>query len=94
MLAGGLVDRRVQQLEIAMKRIDWFCVAVAIYGIGVIGCFGPATVESERAMNEHAATCTPRPSCEYFGPSISDGIFKAMFWPMWLSYQAAKVPNA
>lgn len=72
------------------KRIDWFWAAVVIYGLGVIVCFGPATVESEIAKREHSETCIPKPNCVYFGPTKIDGVLKAMFWPMWLSYHVAK----
>lgn len=63
---------------------------LVFYVVGAIISFGPATVESENAEYLHEATCSPQPSCRAFGPSASTGVFKAAFWPMWLSYSIAK----
>lgn len=63
---------------------------IVAYVIGVIVCFGPATVQSEQAKDEHMATCEPQPHCRLFGPKASDGLFKALFWPLWLSYTVAR----
>jgi hypothetical protein len=72
------------------ERIFWCCVTgyIAMFII----CFGPATVESQKARDEWLAECkasNPALSCA-LGPSPSDGLFKAAFWPLWLSYVAAK----
>jgi hypothetical protein len=65
--------------------------AAAAYALAVVVCFGPATVESERAQQEHKAECakTPQQPCTW-GPMLSDGLPKAIFWPFWLSYKLAK----
>lgn len=76
-----------------MKHINWLVVSAAIYILGMIVCFGPATVESEQADRDHDAICAPQPLCHGFGPSVGDGLLKAMFWPLWISYKVAKVPN-
>jgi len=63
----------------------------AAYFIIFVVCFGPATVDSERAQREHKAECERKAQqpCAW-GPSPADGLYKAMFWPFWLSYMAAK----
>lgn len=64
-------------------------ITVAIYFAVVLVCFGPATVESERAEALYEATCDPQPGCRYHGPKTEYGFFKALFWPFWLSYKVA-----
>lgn len=70
------------------KIFNW---CAGLYLLGAVVCFGPATVQSERSRDEHRAECarTPALPCAY-GPMPSDGLFKAMFWPLWLSYTVAK----
>ncbi len=75
-----------------MSKSDKLLLAVvASYMIMFLVCFGPATVDTEKAIAEHKAECakSPQTPCP-LGPSMSDGAFKAMFWPLWLSYKVAK----
>jgi hypothetical protein len=72
-------------------------LAIAAYALVGVGCFGPATVQSERARDEYRAQCKAERAgdtdaqrwCIVGGPSVSDGLHKAIFWPLWLSYMAA-----
>lgn len=69
----------------------------AAYALAAVVCFGPATVQSERAQEEYRARCRAEKAgdkdglvwCDVGGPSKSDGLPKAMFWPFWLSYMLA-----
>ena len=79
------------------KSFLYFRIAAAMYVLGAVLCFGPATVQSERAQAEYRAQCrTERAGdteglkwCAVGGPNISDGAPKALFWPLWLSYMLA-----
>ena len=70
---------------------------IAYVFMGVV-CFGPATVQSERAQDENHAKCQAAHTgddaatrlCKAMGPRMTDGAMKAMLWPFWLSYMAAK----
>ena len=72
-------------------------VCFALYVLIGVACFGPATVQSERARAdyqeryraEQAGDPNSLAWCPAFGPSVSDGVPKAIFWPLWLSYMAA-----
>lgn len=72
-------------------------IFVAAYVVMIVLCFGPATVQSERAREQHLAECRAvhegdrdrQALCGASGPMVSDGLPKAMFWPLWLSYTAA-----
>lgn len=69
----------------------------AAYAAMVVICFGPATVQSERARDKHIAACRAMHEgdkdrqdwCPLGAPSTADGLPKALFWPLWLSYTAA-----
>lgn len=71
------------------------CIALYLL-VGVI-CFGPATVQSERARAEWQAQCRAERAgnedaqrlCPLGGPSMTDGAPKAIVWPLWLSYMVA-----
>ena len=71
--------------------------AALLYVLMAVACFGPATVQSERARDEYQARCRADRAgnegainwCQAGGPMASDGAPKAMFWPLWLSYLAA-----
>ena len=71
--------------------------AVLLYVVGIVVCFGPATVQSERARVVYQAQCRAERAgdaeqlrwCLVKGPSHVDGMPKAIFWPLWLSYMAA-----
>lgn len=71
--------------------------AALLYALMAIACFGPATVQSERAQAEYRAQCRAERAgdtdglkwCAVGGPNVSDGAPKAIFWPLWLSYLAA-----
>ena len=71
--------------------------AAAAYALVGVVCFGPATVQSENAMDEYRAKCMVERAgdtdalrwCRIDGPSASDGLHKAIFWPLWLSYMVA-----
>jgi uncharacterized membrane protein len=75
-----------------------FLVALVIYWLGVVVCFGPATVQSEDAQREHREQCARAytvdrlsvNACAAAGPSHTDGLWKAMLWPLWVSYTIAK----
>jgi hypothetical protein len=68
---------------------------IALYALVAVVCFGPATVESERAQEKHLTECKEKAQpeqqtlCMFSGPRISDGAPKAFFWPLWLSYRVA-----
>ena len=70
---------------------------VIVYAIGIVLSFGPATVQSERAGEAYRATCKAERLnnlewmkwCDVGGPSKTDGLPKAFFWPLWLSYTVA-----
>ena len=72
-------------------------IFVAAYAVMVVLCFGPATAQSERAQVKHIAECRAahegdrdrQALCRMYGPMPSDGLPKALFWPLWLSYTAA-----
>jgi hypothetical protein len=72
-------------------------IFAALYIVGAVLCFGPATVQSERAQVEYQAQCRAARAgdvdglkwCPVGGPNISNGVPKAIFWPLWLSYMAA-----
>ena len=72
-------------------------IVMALYVLAAVVCFGPATAQSERARIEYQTQCRSDNAgdaerlrwCPMVGPSVSDGAFKAMFWPLWLSYMAA-----
>lgn len=77
--------------------VRWFFRGVVIYAlIGVI-CFGPATIQSERAYEDSRTQCIAeregdkegQRSCGRAGMPGGDGAFKALFWPLWLSYLVA-----
>ena len=80
--------------DVAFNRIK---LAVLLYVLMGVACFGPATVQSEKARDEHQARCRAAHAgdadalrwCPIGGPSLSDGAPKAIFWPLWLSYMAA-----
>lgn len=77
------------------SRLTFICAAA--YAVMVVLCFGPATVQSERAAAEVRAQCRAnnegrteeQKMCDFIGPRMSDGLPKALFWPLWLSYTAA-----
>ncbi len=79
------------------KAVLYFKICAALYIVGVVLCFGPATVQSERAQAEYRAQCRAERTgdadglkwCAVGGPNVSDGAPKAIFWPLWLSYLAA-----
>lgn len=62
------------------------------YIVGVVVCFGPAAVETNKAIQERYLQCraeAKRPEyCQPFGEELS--LLKAMAWPLWLSYQVAQ----
>lgn len=68
-----------------------------VYLAMIVICFGPATVQSEKASAEYQARCRAEKAgdaeairwCSVSGPSVTDGAPKAIFWPLWLSYTAA-----
>lgn len=70
----------------------------AAYGAGIVLSFGPATVQSERAAAEFKVQCRAERQgdtegqkwCAVTGPNMTDGLAKAMAWPMWISYTVAK----
>jgi hypothetical protein len=74
-----------------------FQVGFVVYLVMIVICFGPATVQSEKASAEYQARCRAEKAgdaeavrwCSLSGPSIADGAPKAIFWPLWLSYVAA-----
>jgi hypothetical protein len=69
----------------------------AAYLAGVVICFGPATIESERAQALVSAKCavdfpddiSTRRICQIPSPPALAGGLKALAWPFWLSYAAA-----
>lgn len=69
----------------------------AAYLAGVVICFGPATVESERAQALVSAKCatdfpddtSTRRVCQASPPPALAGGIKALAWPLWVSYVAA-----
>jgi len=69
----------------------------AAYVAGIVLCFGPATLQSERASAAQRAQCMAeregdqegRKWCALTPSSATDGLPKALFWPLWLSYTAA-----
>jgi len=69
----------------------------AAYLAGVVICFGPATVESERAHALVSAKCavdfpndiSTRRICQTPSPPALAGGIKALAWPFWLSYTLA-----
>lgn len=69
----------------------------AAYLAGVVICFGPATVESERAQALVSAKCaadfpddtSTRRVCQASPPPALAGGIKALAWPFWLSYATA-----
>jgi hypothetical protein len=66
-------------------------LAVSVYVLMIVATFGPATIESERAIEKHDQACDVQRKPCYFGrPSKADGLMKAIFWPFWLSYKAAE----
>lgn len=72
------------------EKIDPFLAVLILYLAGFLVCFGPATVDGERAAAAHDATCAQRYSCDgLVCPYVADGMFKALFWPLWLSYKVA-----
>lgn len=77
------------------KAFRWFLAGVAFYVLAFVVCFGPATVESERAREKHLAECYAladpdrQAMCVVAAPRLSDGVPKALFWPLWLSYKIA-----
>jgi hypothetical protein len=79
------------------KEFNRWRICIALYVVMVVVCFGPATVQSERARAEYQAQCRAERAgdaeglrwCPVGGPSASDGLGKAMAWPLWLSYMAA-----
>lgn len=67
-------------------------IAATLYLLMAIGCFGPATVQSEKAQAEYLRECREQYGQNAFcvsGSSKADGLPKALFWPLWLSYMAA-----
>ena len=72
--------------------------AIAAYATIAMICFGPATVQSEAARKEYMAQCLSESAgeperlrwCGIGGLSASEGLIKAVLWPLWLSYMAAK----
>lgn len=72
-------------------------IAMALYVLGAVLCFGPAMVQSERARDEHLQRCKAERAndkealkwCPAFGPSPSDAFPKAVAWPLWISYTVA-----
>jgi hypothetical protein len=74
-----------------------FWIGLGLYWLVAVLCFGPATVQSERARAEYLAQCRAdwahdaqrQNWCQVGGPMMSDGAAKAIFWPLWLSYLAA-----
>lgn len=69
-------------------------IAVCAYLLMMVVTFGPATIESERAMEAYKKECAAEGKPCVWGPSRSDALFKAMFWPFWLSYKAAEAMMA
>ena len=73
----------------------WLRVLAFAYVAGIVICFGPATAQSEQADALHDAECRKNSQsgeagvCAAFGPNDSDGLPKALFWPLWLSYTIA-----
>lgn len=75
-------------------------LAAILYLLIGVACFGPATVQSEKARAEYQAKCRAEKAgdetalrwCPVVGPSTSDGLPKAVFWPLWISYTVASQP--
>jgi hypothetical protein len=76
--------------KVAMASISGYLAMIVV-------CFGPATVQSEKARAEYQAQCRAEWAhdlealrrCPIGGPSVTDGAPKAIFWPLWLSYTLA-----
>jgi len=64
-------------------------LSFAGYLLMTVICFGPATVESERVQAKEERECTPQPQCRAYATQAGVGIFKAVFWPLWISYRLA-----
>jgi hypothetical protein len=79
------------------KAFLYLRICAALYVVAAVICFGPATVQSERAAAEYRAQCRAERAgdtdglkwCAVGGPNISAGVLKALLWPLWLSYMAA-----
>ena len=77
--------------------VKWLLRGMAIYLLAAVVCYGPATVQSERAWEENRARCLAeregdaqgRRWCGASNLTGLDGAFKAIFWPAWISYTLA-----
>jgi hypothetical protein len=68
-------------------------IALWAYAIAAIICFGPAQVESDRDEDARYERCKAdrgAEKCQHWGGGGEKGVFKAMFWPAWLSYTVAR----
>lgn len=72
-------------------------LGLVLYALGAIVTFGPATAQSEQARADYMPKCMATWAhdqerqrwCGVGGPHSSDGLFKAMAWPLWVSYTIA-----
>jgi hypothetical protein len=74
-----------------------FAKTAAAYIAGIVICFGPATVQSIEAGRAEKRECLETDKaraaqglCGTWVPRAGDGIPKALFWPLWVSYTVAK----
>ena len=71
-----------------------FFVCMISYLIIAVFCFGPATVQSEKSINDRCQSAFDGNKqaivdCESKALEVLEGMIKAMFWPLWLSYTVA-----
>jgi hypothetical protein len=72
-------------------KIKASAVIAIFYVIIGLACFGPAQVESERDAMADYQQCKAdhgADRCIYWAPM--GGVFKAAFWPAWMSYTIAR----
>lgn len=68
--------------------------AAIAYGIAVVACFGPASVEEDALEAAERIECDARPQeirshCRFFARNEMRPVIKAMMWPFWLSHRIA-----
>jgi hypothetical protein len=93
----GLHQKTKGVFEVSDTAYKLAMASIAGYLAMIIVCFGPATVQSEKARAEYQAQCRAEWAhdseavrrCQIGGPSVTDGAPKALFWPLWLSYTLA-----
>ena len=73
-------------------------VLIIGYAAAVVIAFGPASVEEDRVAKQDAAECAEvfagsavdKRRCEMFAYNEFRPAMKAVLWPFWLSYVAAR----